>query len=259
MIVVLRPVLDGAEPSRSSVDLGPEDRVYLATITHPARAREAFCARAALVDALALHDAVKPWRLTRGPWGAPILQPMQGVGQANDASPPPNSADFAHTAASLSSPVPPFTAHVSLAHSEKMAAAAVGGARCGVDVEALDRDRIHGAWKRLATAREQAWALTLPPADRARYIVRAWTFKECWAKIMGDGLAKRGPELEVEALPGGHLRIHSAARVHAFTAISQGHTLALLVEGPASPAEIRGSELEWTQLEVVRAAQPDGQ
>ncbi len=84
----------------------------------------------------------------------------------------------------------------SVTHSGDLVAVAVAGAPVGVDVEQLDRgprplggDGDPQALARLVlSAAEQAALASVPPADRTRAFLVAWTRKEAVTKATGDGL-----------------------------------------------------------------------
>lgn len=237
MIVRIRPILDAATAWIQPLDFGPVDRAYVEGLIHAGRADEARTARFALLDALhqrfERHDL--QWILERGEWGAPQLRLADAPSYLAPAS-----------SAAGRTPVAPF---VSLAHSELAAAAAIGDRRCGVDLEPLARHRIQGAWKRVASPQEEDWALSLSPSQRVRYQLTAWTLKESWAKLSGDGLARRGRELQLEPAKTGW-RVHAPIALSAFTSEFGAHILSLLVEGGFESKGIRGTETAWVQLPV---------
>jgi 4'-phosphopantetheinyl transferase len=84
----------------------------------------------------------------------------------------------------------------SVTHAGDLVAVAVAGAPVGVDVEQLDRgsrplggDGDPESLARLVmSAAEQATLSAVPPGDRARAFLVAWTRKEAVTKATGDGL-----------------------------------------------------------------------
>jgi 4'-phosphopantetheinyl transferase len=95
----------------------------------------------------------------------------------------------------------------SVTHSGDLVAVAVAGAPVGVDVEQLDRgqrplggDGDPEALARLVlSAAEQAALAGVPPADRARAFLVAWTRKEAVTKATGDGLRAAFSDVVVAA------------------------------------------------------------
>ncbi len=95
----------------------------------------------------------------------------------------------------------------SVAHSGDLIAVAVAGDPVGVDVEQLDerphplgRDGDPDALARLVlSAAERAALAQVPPDDRARAFLVAWTRKEAVTKVTGDGLRAAFSEVVVAA------------------------------------------------------------
>lgn len=240
MIVVIRPIVDAAAAWTQPLNFGPADQAYVERLIHEGRAAEARTARYALMDALALrfqrHDL--EWVIERGELGAPSL---------TLATAPSHLAPASSNAGRR-----PQVPAISLAHTELAAVAATSPARCGVDIEANTRTRIQNAWKRVSTPQEHDWMLSLRPSRRARYAILAWTLKESWSKLTGDGLVHRGLELLVEPLDDGSVHVHAPIELSAFTTEFGGHTVSLLVEGHHELSSLQGTEAAWIQLVCKR-------
>lgn len=214
----------------SPLGLGAADRAYLEGIVHSARAAEAASARHALAEALDLRFEGKDlqWALKRREYGAPTLE-LLGPSDA------------------LESVSAPF---VSLAHTEHMAVAALSDVPCGVDVESLSRSGVQRAWKRVARPQEQDWALQLPPSQRLPYAVLAWTIKEAWAKLTGDGLMRTALDIAIEAQPKGQWLIHSPRAIAVYTTVSEGQRVSVVTHDDGNARTISGTSTDWASLPV---------
>lgn len=217
---------------------GPEDDAYVRGLTHSGRRAQSCAARRALADAL--RDA-----------GADLSDGLPVLCRTTSGAP---SWGDPHTG-------PSSVAHLSLAHSDTLAAAVVASRRCGLDLERLDRPRMEGAWRRMATQREQAAWARVAPAHQAAFLVRAWTFKEAWAKLDGSGLAHVGRALEV--LPHPLLVdacvVFAPRAVRAWSSHIDGHHVALLVEDEGSAADPQamrpiGGPSRWSEVATVHGA-----
>lgn len=115
---------------------------------------------------------------------------------------------------------------VSLSHSGGFALLAVAvGARVGVDLEVVRlRPRLERLAERVLAPEElEAWT-ALPPQDRLRAFLAAWTSKEAYLKAIGEGI--RRPLAGVPArLPAGWVSASPDA--------GDAHVTCLAVEAPA--------------------------
>lgn len=84
-----------------------------------------------------------------------------------------------------------------LAHARDLALVAVADREVGVDVEALDGDRVLDAAVVACTGEEAARLDGLPPEERAEAFLRLWTAKEAYLKGTGVGLAVAPDRVEV--------------------------------------------------------------
>ncbi|SFJ92249.1 4'-phosphopantetheinyl transferase [Marinobacter persicus] len=85
--------------------------------------------------------------------------------------------------------------HLSISHSQGLAACALSRQPLGVDLEPLQR---RPGWQKVTrrwfSETEQAWLLE---RDDPQTFLQAWTFKEAWLKATGRGIAGNLQTLEV--------------------------------------------------------------
>lgn len=276
MIVTLKDV--ATDDITRAPDFGEADQHYLTSITHRERRAQAIAARHALAAAFeewsanpkrpragnagpissSLHDEVlipyeplerelrrleapddearearrarrarlrqaSAWRLERGQWGAPLLTLRDPL-------------DF-------SAP----TLHTTMAHSPEFAVAGLSPWRIGVDIED-SRRAIIPAWRRLATFDELATFETLADdAARQAFALRSWLVKECWAKMLGDGLVHRAKQVSLQVEDGAY-RLVSPLIVTTHIGRYGHHLIASMVEDfGEDPDPPCGSKIFWEE------------
>ena len=220
MRMIVSTLVPSNDDPADAPNFGPVDHAYLRSISHTGRRAQAIAARAALVDALQIRFPdelvhVHPWLIERSHFGAPTLR-------RPEPGPPPREP-----------------LHISLAHCDTLAVAALSNRRCGIDVEPRTRN-IFTAWRRLATGRELASFDHLDPVAQHELAIRSWLLKEAWAKMCGDGLAHRAKQLSVFT-DQGQWRVSAPQRVRAFIGIIGDHIIGTITENddrepPNSPS-----------------------
>ena len=123
-----------------------------------------------------------------------------------------------HISKTLSDPL-----HVSIAHKENYAAAAVSDVPVGIDIETIaerGQDFIDIAF----TREEQA---LLPAQNRAGWIARFWAAKEAVVKMFGTGLQGKPKQFCVERIDNEHICVAGAWVV---TSAMRGYVLAVTIE-----------------------------
>ena len=205
---------DGASVGQAARLLDGEERARARRFARAEDRRRYVLAHAHLRCALAHHLGTAPGELglRRGPGGKPYL--------------------------------PGAAIHVSLAHTRGMAAVAIAGRPCGVDVEHEGRplDDGEGMAARVLSPPERRRLGAVPRAERGRALLRAWCVKEALLKGTGRGLADDPAALELPpwsgdgplpAIPGrGSWRAWGLR-------VGTGHIVGLAVEDRSDPAEVR--------------------
>lgn len=80
-------------------------------------------------------------------------------------------------------------AFVSLTHTDRLVAAALAGARVGIDAEPRDRVASQPALRaRVCSAAELEWLARQPDERRDVEFLRVWTRKEAYGKAIGVGI-----------------------------------------------------------------------
>lgn len=89
---------------------------------------------------------------------------------------------------------------VSLSRCDRYVVALVAGARCGVDVERLDRrsGRLHEIGATVLSARERTALEQVAPGGRRAELLKAWTRKEAVLKAEGSGLLRDPSDVPVD-------------------------------------------------------------
>ncbi|HET9255212.1 MAG TPA: 4'-phosphopantetheinyl transferase superfamily protein, partial [Pseudonocardiaceae bacterium] len=146
-----------------------------------------------LLGRIAVKDAVRQWLWDGG--AGPVF-PIEITVSNDESGRPQVSGPFTE---------PP---QVSLAHTGALAAALVGRAGVGIDIERIDR-RDDRAIAAILTAAERHLIAELCPSERVRlsWITRFWAAKEAAAKAAGTGLAGRPYQFAIERVDGDRLLV----------------------------------------------------
>lgn len=227
MIAALQFLADLDEDTAQAIDFGDEDRAYLDEITHVQRRRESLAARVALRDALSrAHGEEFAWTIYRRGRGKTYVRRTESDADVLGSAP-----------------------HVSLAHSKEAAIAVVTQHACGVDLEAIGRERLERPWARLANAEERTWCAKLPARERPAYLLASWTLKEAWAKVCGDGLAPRAREVAIDPHQEGGWRVLAPQPLSVFHTQYKEYAITIVVDGSCERIRI-DDHIEWTRWPV---------